>query len=188
MTRIGKPRPSILDAIRNDVIDSCKEVNYRVIDASTQITGRDFLLKIWKMIFATPLCIGIVHEKIPPITQSNIFYELGVAQALGKETLIIKGEYADVPSDLIRTEYIAFDNDFKTNFAMFLQNLFKQADHYELVADQLDHNPILVLDYLKRAYLITGNEIYRRKAKEVHSAAGVKDRVKNSVELLAATF
>jgi hypothetical protein len=122
------------------------------------------------------------------MTQSNIFYELGVAQALRKETLIIKGEYADVPSEFLRTEYITFDGQFKKNFNKYMQDLFKQANHYEIVADQLDRNPILALDYLKRAYLITGDENYRRKGQEVLNLADVKDRARNSVELLAATF
>jgi hypothetical protein len=64
MTRLGKPRPSIISAIRKSVIECCNKVNYEVIDASTKITGRDFLLKIWKMIAATPLSVGIVHEQI----------------------------------------------------------------------------------------------------------------------------
>jgi len=188
ITRLGKPRPLAIDGIRKAVVDCCEEMDYKVIDASTQISGRDFLLKIWKMIAATPFSVGIAHEGIPPITQANIFYELGVAQALGKETLIIKSEYADVPSDFIRTEYITFNRQFKKNFKKYLQNLNKQADHYEIVADQLDRNPILALDYLKRAYLIKGDDNFKKKAKQVLSSAGVKDRAKNSVEQLAATF
>jgi len=36
-----------------------------------------------------PLSIGILHEDIPESTQANIFYEIGVAQALGKETVTL---------------------------------------------------------------------------------------------------
>jgi len=82
-----------------------------VIDASTQITGRDFLLKIWKQIAAAPLAIGVCHENIPITTQSNIYYELGVAQALGKETIIVKSPKADIPSDFVRTEYLEYNSD-----------------------------------------------------------------------------
>ncbi len=188
MTRLGKPRPALIDAIRESVVKCCKKVDYGVIDANTKITGRDFLLKIWKMIASTPLSIGIAHEGIPPTTQSNIFYELGVAQALGKETLIIKSKFADVPSDFIRTEYITFDRHFEKHFTQYLNQLFEQADHYELVSDQLDRNPILAIDYLKRAYLITGDSSLKQKAKEILDSAGVEGRAKNSVEQLAAIF
>jgi hypothetical protein len=64
----------------------------------------------------------------------------------------------------------------------------EQAEHYETVADQLDRNPILAIDYLKRAFLITGDKRLRAKAKAVVSKAGLEQRAANSVELLTATF
>ncbi|MAT94978.1 MAG: hypothetical protein CME59_20605 [Halioglobus sp.] len=166
----------------------CKKQDYRVIDAGSKVTGRDFLLKIWRLIAATPLSIGVCHEDIPSTTQANIYYEIGVAQALGKETLLIKSPAAKVPSDFIRTEYVEFDKNFSSNFASFLKSLSEQADHYETVADQLDRNPILAIDYLKRAFLISGDKRLRKKAQEIAHAAGLENRAKNSVELLAATF
>ena len=41
-----------------------------------------------------------------PSTQMNIYYKLGVAQALGKETLVVKSPGAKLPSDFVRTEYV----------------------------------------------------------------------------------
>jgi len=63
-----------------------------------------------------------------------------------------------------------------------------QADHYELVADQLENNPILAIDYLKRAFLISGEERLRDKTLILVGEAGLDGRAKNSVELLAAAF
>jgi len=37
---------------------------------------------------SVPVCIVIIHEDTPVKTQANLYYELGVAQALGKETVI----------------------------------------------------------------------------------------------------
>ena len=145
-------------------------------------------MKIWKLIASTPLSVGICHEDIPTATQMNIYYELGVAQALGKETLLVKSPGAKVPSDFIRTEYVEFDNEFDANFTMYLESLWAQADHYETVADQLDRNPVLALDYLKRAFLISGDERLREKARIVRDEAGLDGRAGNSVELLAASF
>ena len=68
------------------------------------MTGWDFLIKIWKLIASSPLAVGIVHEDIASSTQVNIYYELGIAQALGKETVIVKSPGAKVPSDFVRTE------------------------------------------------------------------------------------
>jgi len=188
MTRLGRPVPVMVKAIRADITACCKKADYRVIDAATRITGRDFLIKIWKQIASSPLGVGVVHEDIPPTTQANIYYELGIAQALGKETVIVKSPKAKVPSDFIRTEYIEFNSRFKSNFSRYLNGLSTQAAHYELVADQLDRNPILAIDYLKRAYLITGDKKFRAKAKTILKEAGIENRAKNSVELLAAAF
>jgi hypothetical protein len=188
MTRLGATIPDALLNIRDVVTELCREVNYEVIDASSQVTGRDFLLKIWRLIASSPLSIGICHEELPALTQDNIYYEIGIAQALGKETLLIKSPNVKVSSDFVRTEYVEFNEDFRDNFAAYLNSLFDQADHYELVADQLDRNPILAIDYLKRAFLISGDDRLREKARQLLDEAGLGDRAKNSVELLAADF
>lgn len=188
MTRLGKPIPKEIAEIRRAISSTCKSCSFKVIDASAQNNGRDFLLKIWKQIASTPLVVGVVHEKIPPATQSNIYYELGIAQALGKETIIVKSTNITIPSDFVRTEYIEFDSKFTRNFSKYLKGLKEQADHYELMADQLESNPILSIDYLKRAFLITGETRLRKKAKKLLNEAGLDNRAKNSVELIAASF
>ncbi len=101
MTQLGNPVPEGVEAIRGSVSDLCTDAGYEVIDARTQVTGRDFLLKI---------------------------------------------------------------------------------------ADQLERNPVLAIDYLRRAFLISGNEGLRGKARALLDQAGVDDRAKNSVEQLAAAF
>ncbi len=188
MTRLGRPVPPMVADMREKISECCVKVDYRVIDAAARVTGRDFLIKIWKQIASTLLAVGIVHEDIASSTQANIYYELGVAQALGKETVLVKSPGSKVPSDFVRTEYIEFDRGFKANFMRFLRGLSEQAEHYEIVADQLDRNPILAIDYLKRAYLITGDARLRNKAQEILREAGIENRAKNSVEQLAAAF
>lgn len=188
MTRLGKSVPTGVKEIRDAVTAVCSQYDYSVIDASARVTGRDFLLKIWRQIASAPLAVGVAHEDIPATSQANIYYELGVAQALGKETVIVKSVGAKVPSDFIRTEYIEFDEMFSVNFSSYLESTIEQADHYETVADQLERNPILAIDYLKRAFLITGDKRYRSKAKALRDEAGLEERAANSVEILAATF
>lgn len=188
MTRLGKSIPPGVSEIREAVTAVCISFDYSVIDASARVTGRDFLLKIWRQIASAPLAIGVAHEDIPAASQANIYYELGVAQALGKETVVIKSPEAKVPSDFIRTEYIEFDESFADNFESYLSATLEQAKHYETVADQLDRNPILAIDYLRRAFLITGEKRLRAKAQAVIKRAGLELRAANSVELLAAAF
>jgi len=188
MTRLGKPVPDGVVDIRKAITKICNNASYKVIDANSSVTGRDFLLKIWRLIASAPLSIGICHEEIPASTQANIYYEIGVAQAMGKETLLVKSPAVEIPSDFTRTEYVEFNDDFDDNFNTYLNSLQEQADHYELVADQLDRNPILAIDYLKRAFLISGETHLRDKAQGLLHDASLSDRAKNSVELLAAAF
>ena len=188
MTQLGNPVPEGVEAIRRSVSDLCETGGYEVVDARTHVTGRDFLLKIWRMIASAPFAVGVCHEEIPFSTQANIYYELGVAQALGKETLLVKSPGVRVPSDFVRTEYVEFDGGFEANFTAYLSTLRDQAEHYEQIADQLERNPVLAIDYPKRAFLITGDEGLRGKARELLEHAGLDDRAKNSVEQLAAAF
>lgn len=107
---------------------------------------------------------------------------------MGKESVIVKSPHAEIPSDFVRTEYIEFNADFDESFAQYLGSLDEQAAHYEIVADQLDRNPVLAIDYLKRAYLISGDSNLQKKARELVRAAGLESRARNSVEALAAVF
>ncbi len=188
MTQLGDPVPEGVEAIRRSVSDLCGNGGYEVIDARTDVTGRDFLLKIWRMIASTPFAVGVCHEEIPFPAQANIYYELGVAQALGKEALLVKSPGASVPSDFVRTEYVEFDERFDANFAAYLNTLQRQAEHYAVIAHELERNPVLAIDYLKRAFLITGDEGLRGRAQALLDDAGLDDRAKNSVEQLAAAF
>jgi len=188
MTRLGKAIPPGVSKIRAELTAVCEKASYKVIDASDRVTGRDFLLKIWREIASAPLAVGVAHEDIPASSQANIYYELGVAQALGKETVLIKSPATKIPSDFVRTEYIEFNEDFERSFSNFLKSVLEQAGHYEIVADQLDRNPILAIDYLRRAYLITGDSRLKEKAKAAILSAGLEQRAANSIELLAAAF
>ena len=188
MTRLGEPIPTGVIEIRDSIIKICKKTNFIVVDAATEISGRDFLLKIWKQIAAVPLAVAICHKEIPQETQSNIYYELGVAQAMGKETIIVKSPDVKIPSDFIRTEYIEFKNDFFQRFFKYISELDRQAEFYELMADQLENNPVLSLDYLKRAFLISGNTELRIKMNKLLRESGLDNRAKNSVEQLIVSF
>ena len=188
MTRLGNHVPPMVKGIRTAIEKCCRSRNYTVIDAQTRVTGRDLLLKIWTLIASTPLSVGLLHEDIPESTQANIFYELGVAQALGKETVIVKSPDFRMPSDFVRSEYVRFDANFEQNFGAYLDSVFEQADYYELLADQLEKNPVLALDYLRRAYLIKGDAALKGKATRIVEDSGLHARAANSVELMAAAF
>ena len=190
MTSLGHPVHESVTGVREAITSTCKEFGYKVIDATSRPTGKDFLQKIWELIASVPLCIGMCHEDIAESTQGNIYYEFGLAQGMGKETLLVKSPSPSVvmPSDFVRTEYVRVDENFEKTLAAYMGSLFEQGSHYELVADQLDSNPILAVDYLRRAFLISGERRLRKKAKSIVANAGLHGRAKNSVEILAASF
>jgi hypothetical protein len=167
MTQLGEPLPEKVVEIRNKLETQLKKHHIELIDAESYITGKDFLSKIWKIIFSVPCGIAIVCEKMPPSTISNIFYEIGILNSLGKETIVIKTKSYTVPSDFIRTEYLEYNKNFDKKINKFLNTLFELAEHYDIMADSLELNPLLSIDYWRRAYLITGDEKYLDKAREM---------------------
>jgi len=120
MTKLGKPVPKEIINMRRTAEKYLKNHKFEIIDASSKVTGRDFLFKIFELILSVPLGIALISENLNSTTIANIFYEIGLLQALGKETLIIKTEESNIPSDFIRTEYIKYDNKFKDKINEYL--------------------------------------------------------------------
>ncbi len=188
MSQIGKPVPRVVQEIRRKIKSNLGPAGYELIDSSSQVTGRDFLMKIWNLMLSVPVGIAIIHEDIGLKTYANIFYELGVMQAYGKETLVVKTEAAKVPSDFVRTEYVNYDEDFNKNFNKYIQGLSVQADYYARISDQLENDPLLAIDYLRRAYLITNDRGLQAQAELHFHSASIQGRAKSSVELLLISF
>lgn len=188
MTQLGDPVPPEVGAIREKLKDALDEYDVNLIDADSEVTGGDFLFKIWQMIVAVPLAVAIVHEEMPATTQCNVFYEVGLAHALGKESIVIKTPKAQIPSDFVRTEYIKYDSRFKQRMDKYLENFFKQGEWYELVAEQVERNPLLAIDYLRRAYLISGNNRIKQEVANIRETLSLHERARNSVETLLAEF
>lgn len=188
ITRLGSPIPKQAIKIRESITKICKKRNYQTIDASVEVTGKDFLLKIWRLIASTPISIAINLEEFSLPTIMNIYYELGIARTMGKETMIVKSPQAIHPSDLFRDEYIEFNKDFDSRFSKFFDHVDEQAEYYETMAEQLENNPLLSIDYLRRAYLITGEAKLKKRAESLLKEAQLKGRSKDSVEMLSVKF
>lgn len=174
MTQLGNPIPDQVSRIRKTLKKYLNQANINIIDANSVRTGRDFLIKIWEMIVSVPLGVAIITEELSSETMANIFYEMGILQTLGKETLIIKSKNCNIPSDFVRTEYIEYDRKFKFEINKYLKTFSNQADHYFKLGSQLNKNPIVTIDYLKRAYLVTGDENIKRK---------INNNIKNFLDL-----
>lgn len=188
MTQLGSPIPNSVVSIRKRVRKCLGVKDIKTIDANYDVTGKDFLNKIWEVILSVPIGVAIITEDMAPSTLTNIFYELGLMQALGKGTLIIKTKESSVPSDFVRTEYIDYPRGFTNRFEKFRDGLFARAEHYYVVADQLEQNPVLAIDYLKRAYLITSEQKYKNRILEIIIGSSSldkqsKDNIRNLLDL-----
>lgn len=188
MSQLGDSLPDMAVRIRGDLDHVLSDQGFGVIDAESVVTGRDFLIKIWDLLLSVPVGIAIVHSQMPAETLSNVFYELGMMQAYGKETLLVKERTASVPSDLVRTEYVDYDDRFESRLVAFLEDLKERAAYYAFVADQVERNPLLAIDYLRRAFLLTGDPDLRERARDIVAASGIEARASNSVEMLLAAF
>jgi hypothetical protein len=70
-----------------------------------------------------------------------------------------------IPSDFVRTEYIEYGRGFKREVEKYLRTFFEQARYYDSVVDpcQESRNPIATIDWLRRSYLITGDEATKKR-------------------------
>jgi len=187
MTQLGLPVPKILESIRKDLTSELSKRNINELDANSYIKGKDFLSKIWRQVISVPLGIAILTKDMKVSTISNIFYEIGVLNALGKETIVIKTKDFSIPSDFIRTEYIEYDNLFSEKINKFLDQVFELGDHYEIMGESLEANPILTIDYYKRAYLITGDSKYFRMTEEIANGQNFDIQSKHFIKNFLST-
>ena len=188
MAAMGRSIPAEVLSAKRRVSVALHRARFSIIDAASITTGKDYLLKIWKLAVSCPIGIAIVHEGIRPETMANIFYELGWMQAYGKETVVIKIGDVKLPSDLVRTEYINMDAHFTQSLRDFLNSLRERAEYYKTLAGLLEANPLLAIDYLRRAYLLTGTVALRRRATRMFNESGLEDRARDSVERLMISF
>lgn len=188
MTSLGTNITPEIAEIRAKLKTSLRKHSINEIDANSKLTGRDFLLKIWGMVIAVPLGIAIIARRMSPRTLANIFYEIGLFQAYGKETLVIKTKDAKIPSDFVRTEYLEYNKNFNTKVDQFLKHFFTQPGHFEIMAKGLASDPLLAIDFYRRAYLITGDRGYRAKARVIFNKSAIKTRAPDSVEMLLMNF
>lgn len=188
MSKVGDNVPPMVLEVRSRLAALLGEIGYSLIDATGVTTGKDFLRKIWDLIVSVPMGMAFIYRKMPPSTLANVFYEIGLMQALGKDTLVIKEPRAAIPSDLVRTEYVLYDGRFDDRIRAFLGTCLSSAEFLATVAEQMERNPLLAIDYYRRAFLLTGNEEYCLRTDELMKSGEIGQRAKNSVEYLAAGF
>ena len=93
-----------------------------------------------------------------------------------------------MPSDFVRTEYVTADSDLERRLGRFLDSLREREEHYGFVGSLVENNPLLALDYFRRAYLLFGDDAWRERALELVAATDLSERAADSVEMILASF
>lgn len=119
---------------------------------------------------------------------ANIYYELGLMQAYGRETIVVRIGQVRLPSDLARTEHIASGRGFPGRFKQFLESLAARHDYYLTLAGNVEKNPLLAIDYLRRAFLLSNENALRGRARDILDSTGLGERALSSVEKLLVAF
>jgi hypothetical protein len=188
MQQLGSPVPPAVKRVRKQIESVLSRAGYTAVDATSTTTGRDYLLNIWDLLLGCPVGVAIVQEGIASATMANIYYELGMLQAYGRETVVVKIGAPLLPSDFARTQYIEAGRGFDTRFKSFVDSLDERKEYYLKVGAGVEHDPLLAIDYLRRASLLGGNSDLTRRARTLLDASGIGRRGKHSVEELLLTF
>jgi hypothetical protein len=188
MAAMGGQVPVEVQRAKRRVTQALTAAKFDIVDASSVTTGMDYLQKIWLLAVSCPLGIAIVHDGIKAETMANIYYELGWMQSYGRETLVIKIGKVTLPSDLVRSEYLALDRQFSKKLQSFLKSLASRAAYYKRMGRNLEKNPVLAIDYFRRAYLLTGERGLKRSASRVFASMHVDRQVADIIKRLLLNF
>ena len=82
------------------------ELGLRMLRADEVFSPKPFMEKVWDGICAAQLILADCTEKNP-----NVFYEIGMAHAVGKKVVLITRSDRDVPSDIKHFDYIHYNYD-----------------------------------------------------------------------------
>lgn len=82
------------------------ELGFRCTRGDDSIVSSNILAHIIEQISKARIVIANISGRNP-----NVFYELGIAHALGKPVLIVSESLADIPFDVNASRILAFDTD-----------------------------------------------------------------------------
>ena len=80
-------------------------LNLSIARADDFFSQHSIMLEVWSAINHASIIIADCTGKNP-----NVFYEIGIAHAIGKPVILIAQNQDDVPSDLRHIRYIQYNN------------------------------------------------------------------------------
>lgn len=93
------------DHIKKVVIE---ELSMNCLRADEIYSNRPIIDDIWKLINEAKVIVADLTERNP-----NVFYEVGLAHAIGKEVILLAQSVEDIPFDLRHLRTIIYKNDYR---------------------------------------------------------------------------
>lgn len=117
-------KADMLPVYEDSVKPTCASLWLTVRRADDFFTADSVVQDIWKAIVSARLIVADCTDRNP-----NVFYEIGLAHAIGKPTIMLTQRAEDVPFDLRHLRYIAYQltprgmREFETKFKETVQNV-----------------------------------------------------------------
>ena len=138
MLHSGAGRSSLDRALENHVDDALR-ANALTGLRATDVPGTgDYLDKILNLIRGCGLEVAIFSEATPAPTLANIFFEVGLCLTFGRPVVFAKTEEARAPSDFVRSEWVAMQQDgdaFRDSLRGSFQTIVESAAYYRQIAE-----------------------------------------------------
>ena len=92
-------------SIFDTVSDLCREVNLRCVRGDEELMRSDILTHILHLLVKARIVVAIIDGRNP-----NVFYELGIAHAIDKPTILLSSDLQDLPIDIKSKRLVVYDS------------------------------------------------------------------------------
>jgi hypothetical protein len=171
MLQLGPPRSQLETEMDATVASVLRMKKFDAVYATSVPGNKDYLDKIIQLIRGCGFGVAIFSEVTPARTMGNIFFEVALCNLFGKPVLLVKSEDAEVPSDLVRSEWVGYrDGDrsrLREDVERAIDRINAMGDYYTKLGDlalEAEEGDIeLAFERYKQAFLITGKKATKSK-------------------------
>ena len=96
--------PEWFGQVKEKISLAAEKTGFKAIVSLEQLTPGPILDQIWQGIRVADVVLADITDNNP-----NVFYEIGLAHALGKEVIVITQDDGKVPFDIRNSRYIPYD-------------------------------------------------------------------------------
>lgn len=175
MVQLGPGKSQIESEMDSIVSAALKRKHFDATYATTIKGSKDYLAKIIHMIRGCGFAVAIFSEFTPASTMGNIFFEVALCNLFGKPVILVKSENSEAPSDLVRSEWVAYrDGDqgrLREDVEASIGQVIALGDYYKKLGDIAleaeDGDLELAFERYKQALLISGRKAIKTRIEAI---------------------